>query len=69
MCYTVLEPVCRNCLVMSMSNEDQTTAIVAGETLIYQRGGQDYQLPVGTPAWYAWLQTATPSIDAIPNVV
>jgi hypothetical protein len=59
MCYTVLEPVCRNRLGMSMSNEDQTTALVAGETLSYQRDGEDYQLPVGTSAWYGWLQTAT----------
>src|SRR6266566_3373737 len=59
MCYTILEPACRNHLRMSMSNEDQTTAIVAGETLIYQRDGEDYQLHVGTSAWYAWLQTAT----------
>jgi predicted ATPase/DNA-binding CsgD family transcriptional regulator len=42
-----------------MSNENQTTAIIAGETLIYQRDGLDHQLPVGTSAWYAWLQTAT----------
>jgi predicted ATPase/DNA-binding CsgD family transcriptional regulator len=59
MCYTILESVCRNRLGMSMSNENQTTAIVAGETLIYQRDGEDYQLCVGTSAWYAWLQTAT----------
>ncbi len=42
-----------------MSNEDQTTAIVVGEKLIYQRDGEGYQLHVGTSAWYAWLQTAT----------
>jgi hypothetical protein len=42
-----------------MSNKDQTTAIVAGETLSYQKDGEDYQLHVGTSAWYAWLQTAT----------
>jgi hypothetical protein len=59
MCYTVLElPVCWNRLGMSMSNENQTTAIVEGETLIYQRGGRDYRLRVGSSAWYAWLQTA-----------
>src|SRR6266446_2289782 len=59
MCYTISEPVCRNRLRMRMSNKDQTTALVTGETLIYQRGGEGYQLPVGTSAWYAWLQTAT----------
>src|SRR6266487_1156292 len=59
MCYTNLEPVCRNRLRTSMSKKDQTTALVTGETLIYQRDGEDYQLSVGTSAWYAWLQTAT----------
>ena len=42
-----------------MSNEVQTTAILEGEMLSYQRDGEDYQLHVGTSAWYAWLQTAT----------
>ena len=42
-----------------MSNENRTTALVEGETLIYQRDGEHYQLRVGTPAWYAWLRTAT----------
>jgi predicted ATPase/DNA-binding CsgD family transcriptional regulator len=44
---------------MSMSNENWTTALVEGETLSYQRDGERYQLRVGTPAWYAWLRTAT----------
>jgi len=48
-----------NRLRTSMSNENQTTALVCDETLSYQRDGEDYQLPVGTSAWYAWLQTAT----------
>ncbi len=42
-----------------MSKKEQTTAIVAGERLCYQQDGEDYQLHVGTSAWYAWLQTAT----------
>ena len=42
-----------------MSNENRTTALVEGETLSYQRDGEPYQLRVGTPAWYAWLQTAS----------
>src|SRR5260370_17268918 len=46
-------------LGMSMSNENQTTALVEGETLSYQRDGEHCQLRVGTSAWYAWLQTAT----------
>jgi predicted ATPase/DNA-binding CsgD family transcriptional regulator len=44
---------------MNMSKQDQSTALVVGETLSYQRDGEDYQLPVGTADWYAWLQTAT----------
>src|SRR5260370_8456848 len=48
-----------NRLGMSMSNENQTTALVEGETLSYQRDGEHSQLRVGTSAWYAWLQTAT----------
>jgi predicted ATPase/DNA-binding CsgD family transcriptional regulator len=43
---------------MSMSNKNQTTALVEGEMLSYQRDGERYELRVGTPAWYAWLQTA-----------
>jgi hypothetical protein len=39
-----------------MSNKNQATAIVAGETLFYQRDGQNYQLGIGTSAW---LRTAT----------
>src|SRR5260370_5236644 len=48
-----------NRLVMSMSNENRTTAFVEGETLIYQRDGEHSQLRVGSSAWYAWLRTAT----------
>src|SRR5262245_1570984 len=33
-CYTVLEPVCWNRLVRSMSNENQTTALVAYANLL-----------------------------------
>ncbi|MBO0782806.1 MAG: NACHT domain-containing protein, partial [Ktedonobacteraceae bacterium] len=42
-----------------MSNKNQTTALVEGEMLSYQRDGEHYELRVGTPAWYAWLQTAS----------
>ncbi len=41
-----------------MRNKDATIPVVQGDTLLYQRGGADYQLPVGTPAWYGWLSTA-----------
>ena len=44
---------------MSMSSKNPTPAIVAGQTLIYQRDGQHYELRVGTSAWFAWLQIAT----------
>ncbi|HET8850939.1 MAG TPA: NB-ARC domain-containing protein, partial [Ktedonobacteraceae bacterium] len=42
-----------------MRKENQTTAILEGERLYYQRDGEHYHLRVGTSAWYAWLQTAT----------
>jgi predicted ATPase len=42
-----------------MRKENQTTAILEGERLSYQRDGQHYHLRVGTSAWYGWLQTAT----------
>src|SRR4249920_150148 len=37
----------------------QATPLVQDDTLTYQRDGQAQTLVVGTPAWYAWLQTAT----------
>jgi predicted ATPase/DNA-binding CsgD family transcriptional regulator len=43
---------------MNMSEQEQAIPVVQGETLIYRQGGQDYQLLVGTPAWYAWLNKA-----------
>ena len=59
MCYTVLEPLSWNHLVMSMSNPEQAKPVVQEDTLFYQRNGQACRLTVGTPAWYAWLSTAT----------
>ena len=59
MCYTVSELVCRTHSVMHMSNENQSTAILEGERLSYQRDGERYELRVGTSAWSGWLQTAT----------
>ncbi|HZR40699.1 MAG TPA: NB-ARC domain-containing protein [Ktedonobacteraceae bacterium] len=35
------------------------TPTVRSDRLFYQRDGQDYQVVVGTPDWYAWLTTAT----------
>jgi len=59
MCYTVLESLSWKHLGMSMRNDDHSTPVVQGETLIYLCDGQDSRLTVGTPAWYAWLGTAT----------
>src|SRR5260370_16753970 len=44
---------------MYMRKHDDTIPVVQSETLIYQRDGQNFRLPVGTPAWYIWLSTAT----------
>src|SRR5215831_17256558 len=35
------------------------TPIVRGNTLTHQHEEQERMLPVGTPAWYAWLGTAS----------
>src|SRR6516162_1854433 len=59
MCYTVWEPGCENQRVLRMKDENEAMPIVQDGTLTYQRGGRDEQLPVGTPAWYAWLSTAS----------
>jgi LuxR family maltose regulon positive regulatory protein len=37
----------------------KTTPIVRGNTLTYQQDGQKQVLLVETPAWYAWLESAT----------
>ena len=58
MCYTVWEPLFENQAKMNMRNHEQTTPIVQDAILIYQHGGQDERLQVGTPAWYDWLNTA-----------
>jgi predicted ATPase/DNA-binding CsgD family transcriptional regulator len=42
-----------------MSNQKQAMPVVQDDILLYQRNGQDCRLTVGTPAWYAWLSTAT----------
>src|SRR5579875_1414091 len=39
--------------------DDRSIPIVEGEALLYLSDGQNGRLPVGTPAWYAWLDTAT----------
>jgi predicted ATPase/DNA-binding CsgD family transcriptional regulator len=43
---------------MRMKDENEAMPVVQGETLTYWQDGQDHRLPVGTPAWYAWLSTA-----------
>src|SRR5215472_9212056 len=35
------------------------TPLVRGNTLTHQHEEQERMLPVGTPAWYAWLETAS----------
>src|SRR5215469_6564186 len=35
------------------------TPIVRGETLTYRQNEQEQELTVGTPAWFAWLATAS----------
>jgi predicted ATPase/DNA-binding CsgD family transcriptional regulator len=42
-----------------MSNQKQAMPVVQENILLYQRNGQCCRLAVGTPAWYAWLSTAT----------
>jgi LuxR family transcriptional regulator, maltose regulon positive regulatory protein len=32
---------------------------IQGETLVYQQDGQEQVLPVGSAAWFAWLETAS----------
>src|SRR5215469_7511168 len=59
MCYTVLEPLLLKHLETSMSNDDNSVPVVQGETLLYLSDGQEARLTVGTPAWYAWLDTTT----------
>ena len=44
--------------MIRMKDENEVTPVVQGETLTYWQDGQDHQLQVGTPAWYAWLSTA-----------
>ena len=58
MCYTVWEPLYMNHLIMNMSTHEQTMPVVQEDILLYRQNGQDERLPVGTPAWYAWLNTA-----------
>src|SRR5262252_9056160 len=57
MCYTVWVLIFGN-LMMSMKDENEVKPVVQGETLMYRRDRQDQRLQVGTPAWFAWLNTA-----------
>src|SRR5215470_15832949 len=59
MCYTVLEPLLLNRLELSMGNDDKIIPVVQGETLLSLSNGQHDRVQVGTPAWYAWLESAT----------
>jgi Mrp family chromosome partitioning ATPase len=42
-----------------MSKQKQAMPVVQEDVLLYQRDGQERRLTVGTPAWYAWLSSAT----------
>src|SRR5215470_6853023 len=59
MCYTVLEPLLLNRLELSMGNDDKIIPVVQGETLLYLSNGRHDRVQVGTPAWSAWLESAT----------
>src|SRR5256885_16060639 len=39
--------------------ESAMTPTVQGETLVYLQDEQEQELTVGTPAWFAWLETAS----------
>src|SRR6266702_4358578 len=38
----------------------KASATVQGDLLCYQHNGQDSRLTVASPAWFEWLQTASP---------
>jgi predicted ATPase/DNA-binding CsgD family transcriptional regulator len=57
-CYGTSSDVCY-LLVRGQEAMARTTPTVHNSRLFYQRDGQDCQLVVGTPDWYAWLDTAT----------
>jgi hypothetical protein len=41
--------------------------VVTGNTLRYQEQGQEQLVPVDTPAWYTWLQTARVFTFRVPS--
>lgn len=57
--YTVREFMVLGIKSPGMKCMRQVIAIVQDGTLTYQRDGHEQTLVVGTPAWYAWLDTAT----------
>ncbi len=59
MCYTVRELFYCNAMLPEQGAMARTTPIVQVDVLIYQRDGEECSLAVGTPAWYAWLETVT----------
>ena len=36
-----------------------TSGVVQDDTLVSEQGGHQVLIPVGTPAWHSWLETAT----------
>src|SRR6516162_6379147 len=59
MCYNVREFYCFTYLLIEVKYVARTTPFVRFDTLHHQQNGQENFLIVGTPAWYAWLNTAT----------
>ncbi len=57
--YTVRKFIVLGIEYPGMKRMRQAIAIVQDGTLTYQRDGHEQTLVVGTPAWYAWLHTAT----------
>jgi hypothetical protein len=37
----------------------RSTPLVRFDTLLYQLNGQEHTVMVGSPDWYAWLNTVT----------
>jgi hypothetical protein len=45
--------------LLDSREESAMTPTVQGETLVYLQDEQERELTVGTPAWFAWLETAS----------
>jgi hypothetical protein len=45
--------------LLDSREESAMTPTVQGETLVYLQDEQERELTVGTPVWFAWLETAS----------